>query len=215
MKTYIIAVSLFVSLLLSGCVFGASPEENISTVLDTTYEKEQGFVEAQEQIVELEQNENTLFGEIMALSMEEFDQIIVLADEALVNLDERETQLGVETESMKEAKDEFQAINEYTSDIKDESLKEHVEEMIQLMDKRYTIHSDLLTAYDASLQLDRELYTMLKNEELTLDELEEQIESVNAKYAEIVAANDEFNAITDQYNEMKSEFYNLTDVNEE
>ena len=215
LKIYILTVSLILSLFLTGCVFGPSPEEEINEVLDAIVEKEQGFVDSQEPIKTLEQDEKEHFDNIMALSMEEFDEIEVLAEEALENLKQREEQIVIEVESIKEAKKEFEKINEYVGGIEDVSLRSHVEEMIEKMNQRYDSHNELIVKYEEAIELDRELYTMLKDEELAFEDLKAQVVKVNTQYDTTLELNDEFNLITDQYNELKSEFYEMSGTNEE
>ncbi|MEW9501462.1 YkyA family protein [Jeotgalibacillus marinus] len=215
MKIYILTVSFILSLFLTGCVFGPSPEEEISEVLDAIVEKEQGFVDSQEPIKTLEQDEKELFDNIMALSIEEFDEIEVLAEEALENLKQREEQIVIEAESIKEAKKEFEKINEYVGDIEDATLRSHVEEMIEVMYQRYDSHNELIVKYEEAIDLDRELYTMLKDEELVFEDLKEQVEKVNTQYDTTLELNDEFNLITDQYNQLKSDFYEMSGRDEE
>lgn len=48
---------------------------------------------------------------------------------------------------------------------------------------------------------------MFQNEELTLEELEQQINLINETYEKVVAANESFNKLTDQYNNAKVSFY--------
>ena len=211
----ILSAVLISSLFLTGCVFGPSAEEEISKVLDATVEQEQGFVESQEPIKALEQEEKEIFNTIMGLSMEEFDQIKALAEEAMANLEQREEYLVAESDSIEEAQNEFNAIKDYVEDIDDEALRSHVEEMIQLMNQRYELHNELIVKYKEAIELDRELYTLLQDEELAIEGLEAQIEKVNAQYDETIKLNEEFNNITDQYNELKSEFYTMAGISDE
>ncbi|WP_165967146.1 YkyA family protein [Jeotgalibacillus sp. S-D1] len=215
MKKSILAGTFLSSILLAGCVFGSSPEEDISGILDSTVEKEQGFVDSQEPIKKLEQEEQELFDKIMSLNMEEFKEVEKQADQALNNLEKREEQLTTEKESIEEAKEEFKGINDRAEDIEDEKLRAHVENMIEVMDKRYKLHGELAAQYTEALEYDRELYTMLKDKELKLEDLEAQIEKVNAQYNLITESNEEFNSITDEYNSLKNEYYDLAKLNEE
>ncbi|KIL50309.1 hypothetical protein KP77_16840 [Jeotgalibacillus alimentarius] len=215
MKTYIAGAFCFSAILLSGCVFGTPAEEEISEKLEAAVAAEEGYVSAQNDLRDLETEEQQLYDEIMALSMEEFEQINTLADDALSNLDTREEKLSEEREAISSSEEEFGEVESLVADIDSEELQQHVETMIDTMNNRYSAHDELSTAYEDGLQLNRELYEMLKNEELKLEELEQQVTKINDQNAVIIEANTEFNDLTNEYNDLKAEFYNMAELNTE
>jgi predicted transcriptional regulator len=75
------------------------------------------------------------------------------------------------------------------------------------MQKRHDAYQNLYKAYDEALTLDAELYEMLQKEDLTEEQLQKQVESINKTYKEVTQANKEFNKYTEQYNKKKKEFY--------
>ncbi|WP_166805766.1 YkyA family protein [Jeotgalibacillus sp. R-1-5s-1] len=215
MKTYIFSTLCVSSIFLSGCVFGSQAEEEIGGILETAVTEEEGYVQAQNELRELEAAEQELYNEIMALSMEEFETVSELADEALANLDEREEQLNAEAEAVNQSSEVFQEVEPLISDLETEELQSHVESMVETMNERYTIHEDLSAAYAESLGLNRELYNMLKEEDLELEELENQITLVNEQNSIIIELNDDFNEATTEYNELKSAFYEMAEIETE
>ncbi|AJD90837.1 hypothetical protein JMA_15200 [Jeotgalibacillus malaysiensis] len=215
MKTYIAGAFCFSAILLSGCVFGAPAEEEISEKLEAAVAAEENYVSAQNDLRELETAEQELYDEIMSMSMEEFEQINTLADEALSNLDEREEKLAEERTAIENSQEEFSGVEELTGDLESEEVRAHVEEMIETMNNRYASHEELTKAYESGISLNRELYELLKNEELQLEELEQQITSVNDQNAVIIEANTAFNELTSEYNELKAEYYDLAELNTE
>ncbi|TFE03642.1 hypothetical protein E2491_02325 [Jeotgalibacillus sp. R-1-5s-1] len=214
-KTYIFSTLCVSSIFLSGCVFGSQAEEEIGGILETAVTEEEGYVQAQNELRELEAAEQELYNEIMALSMEEFETVSELADEALANLDEREEQLNAEAEAVNQSSEVFQEVEPLISDLETEELQSHVESMVETMNERYTIHEDLSAAYAESLGLNRELYNMLKEEDLELEELENQITLVNEQNSIIIELNDDFNEATTEYNELKSAFYEMAEIETE
>ncbi|MFT4415182.1 YkyA family protein [Fredinandcohnia humi] len=204
-KLQIIVLSM--SFLLLGCMGGPTPEEQIYETLEKVVSLEKEFEEQQDPLIELEKNERSLYDEILTLGMKEFDRIVQLSDEALAIVDERETRLNNEYESIKASKEEFQKVDEFIEEIKDEKVKEEADELVTLMNKRYDSYEELYSTYSEAVENDRKLYEMFKKEDLTLEELEAQINSINATYEKVVAANDTFNSYTDQYNKAKVSFY--------
>ncbi|WP_227395664.1 YkyA family protein [Jeotgalibacillus aurantiacus] len=215
MKTYIFSTLCVSSIFLSGCVFGSQAEEEIGEILESAVTEEEGYVQAQNELRELEAAEQELYNEIMALSMEEFETVSELADEALANLDEREEQLNAEAEAVNQSSEVFQDVEPLIEDLETEDLQNHVKSMVETMNERYALHEDLSAAYTESLELNRELYNMLKEEDLELEELENQITLVNEQNSAIIELNDAFNEATTEYNELKSAFYEMAEIETE
>ncbi|MEH7382357.1 YkyA family protein [Bacillus sp. JJ1533] len=200
-------VLLFLVFLLMGCTGGPSPEEQIYKTLEKVVEVEKDFEEQQDPLVELEKKEKELYDKILTLGMKEFDQIVTLSNEALTIVADRETRINNEHESIKASKKEFQKIDSLISEIKEDSVKEEANALVSLMKQRYESYEELYSSYNEAIQHDKKLYEMFQNEELTLEELEQQINLINETYEKVVAKNEAFNKLTDQYNKAKVSFY--------
>lgn len=195
------------SFLLMGCLGGPTPEEQIYETLEKVVTVEKDFEEQQNPLVELEKKEKELYDEILTLGMKEFDQIVSLSNDALAIVGDRETRINNEQKSIEASKKEFQKVDALISEIKEDSVKEEANELVSLMNERYESYEDLYTVYKEAIEHDKKLYEMFQNEELTLDELEQQINLINETYEKVVAANETFNKLTDQYNKAKVTFY--------
>lgn len=195
------------SFLLMGCLGGPTPEEQIYETLEKVVTVEKDFEEQQNPLVELEKKEKELYDEILTLGMKEFDQIVSLSNDALAIVGDRETRINNEQKSIEASKKEFQKVDALISEIKEDSVKEEANELVSLMNERYESYEDLYTVYKEAIEHDKKLYEMFQNEELTLDELEQQITLINETYEKVVAANETFNKLTDQYNKAKVTFY--------
>jgi Putative cell-wall binding lipoprotein len=195
------------SFLLMGCLGGPTPEEQIYETLEKVVKVEKDFEEQQNPLVELEKKEKELYDEILTLGMKEFDQIVSLSNDALAVVGDRETRINNEQKSIEASKKEFQKVDALISEIKEDSVKEEANELVSLMNERYESYEDLYTVYKEAIEHDKKLYEMFQNEELTLDELEQQITLINETYEKVVAANETFNNLTDQYNKAKVTFY--------
>ncbi|WP_234987170.1 YkyA family protein [Bacillus sinesaloumensis] len=200
-------ILICISFLLTGCMGGPSPEEQIYETLEKVVTIEKDFEEQQSPLVELERKEKELYDEILTLGMKEFDQIVTLANDALAIVADRETRINKEQESIKASNEEFQKVESFISEIEEGSLKTEANDLVATMNQRYDSYEELYTSYKEAIQHDKKLYEMFQNKELTLEELEQQINLINETYEKVVTANDTFNKLTDEYNKAKIKFY--------
>src|SRR5690606_34136918 len=171
--------------MLSGCVSGPTPEEEIYETLEHVVSVEKDFEKQQDPLVDLEKKEKEIYDQLISLSMNDYDKIVNLADEALSIVDEREEHLQNEKESINKSKEEVEKVDSIIKEIKDADLKQEVSDLINVMEERYTSYDKLFESYSNALQLDRSLYEMFKNKDLTLEELEDQINKINDMYEQV------------------------------
>ena len=203
------------TLLFSGCLNRQSPAEEMFEKLEKVVEIEQTFEDQQKPLVQLEKQEKELYGQIIEMNLQKYDKVVQLADEAISISKKRNELLDLERKSIEESQAEFEQVPEIYAKIDDLQLKEQAKGLNDLMQERYRTHEKLYESYVAGLGYDIELYNMFKNEEVTVDQLGEQINKVNAAYEEVLSANDQFNQLTDQYNEKKYQFYQAAGLNVE
>lgn len=201
----LLTIGLFL-IILTACS-GGRVEEQIHSRLEETVVLEQEFEAQQSDITELEKQEQKIYAQVIDLSMEEFDEITELSQEAIKIIEERSEKIDAERESIVSAREEFEQIEGLLEDIEAENVRTKGEEMYQTMVARYDIYDELYEAYKESLKLENELYTMLQEEGVEQQELNDHIEMVNETYGKILDANDEFNELTIEYNNLKQEFY--------
>ncbi len=214
-KFFAVLFFLLVLAVLTGCT--KSPAEKIYDILEKVVAQEQVFEEQQEPIMELEQKENDLYDQIIKLGMKEFDKIVELSKEGLEIVDKREGHIEKERDSIQASKKEFENIRSLIDKLEDADAKELGNSLYETMMNRYKYHDELYEHYKKGIKLDRELYKMFQDEELSYEELEQQIEKINGAYQKVLEANEKFNEETKKYNEMKIEFYKAAglSINEE
>ncbi|MBP1968250.1 hypothetical protein J2Z83_000342 [Virgibacillus natechei] len=200
--------------ILSACS-GESTEEQLHNHLEEAVVLEEGFEQQQNEITELERQEQELYSEVIELNMEEFDQIQEISQEAIGIIDQRSEVMELEKESIDASQEEFNNISDLIDDIEEEAVREKIEDMYTVMSDRYSAYDNLYEAYMISLELERELYTMLQQEDIEQEDLTEQITAINDSYQDVLEANDQFNEGTIEYNALKQEFYELSDINVE
>jgi chromosome segregation ATPase len=197
-------------LFLSGCSLFQSTPEKIHEVLEDVVEKEALFEEQQEPLVQLEKDEQRIYGEIMELGTKNIDDIVKKSDEAIEIVDKRKVHMENEQKSLEESEEEFKRVKPLIEKIDEKQVKNKADELYSVMTERYRTHDELYKAYTQGLEQDKNLYNMLKAEERSLGELEEQIVKINQIYEQVIAANEKFNELTKEYNDIKHSFYELS-----
>lgn len=198
-------------LFLAACS-GQSIEEKIHAHLEEAVNLEKEFKEQQSEITDLERREQEIYDEIINLGMEDFAEIEELSQEALAIIDERREKIEIERESIMNAKEEFQSIESLLENIKEDQVRSIGEEMYQIMMERYDTYDEIYKTYDLSLDLETELYNLFQDEGIEQEELNEHIESINETYEQVLDANNLFNELTKQYNNLKEEFYKKANI---
>ncbi|MGR3763694.1 YkyA family protein [Rossellomorea sp. NS-SX7] len=206
---FVLGAAIFI---LMGCIGGASPQENIYDVLEETVAKEDQYVEVQKPLQGLEKKEKEIYGEIMNLGMKEFDKIVKLSDDALKNISERTEYIEKERKAMKEAKETFSDLDGFISELEDDKLKSEAGKLEMTMKERYKLHEELTDSYLHALSQDKKLYELFKKKELTMEELEKQITSINDAYDKTIKLNEEYNTKTEQFNKLKQGFYSTAGI---
>ncbi|MGS2776679.1 YkyA family protein [Robertmurraya sp. GLU-23] len=198
-------------LFLSGCSPFQSTPEKIHEVLEDVVAKEALFEEQQEPLVLLEKDEQRIYQEIMELGTKNLNDIVKKSDEAIEIVEKRRVHIENEQKSLEESEEEFKRVKPLIEQIDEKQVKNKADELFSVMTERYRTHDELYKAYTQGLEQDKNLYNMLKAEERSLGELEEQIVKINQIYEQVIAANEKFNDLTKDYNDTKHAFYELQD----
>ncbi|XJZ28344.1 YkyA family protein [Bacillota bacterium Lsc_1132] len=196
-----------VVLLLSGCFQQQTPSEKMYSVLEKVVTAEKSFAEQQDPLAAAESKEEKIYNQIIGLGMKQYDQIVKLSDEALALTKKRQQLMEKETESIKESEKQFQKVKDLKAELDKEALKQQANQLYDIMEKRYKAHDNLYKEYTKGITYDRQLYQMLKDKNVSMDDLEGQINKLNDSYKKIVDANNKFNDLTKQYNAKKMQFY--------
>ncbi|WP_096199181.1 YkyA family protein [Bacillus sp. FJAT-45350] len=207
--TLILSV-LTLLLLLTGC--GTNPAETMYGHLEKAVVMEEIFEQQQEPLVEAEIQEHELYEEIIMLGMTDIDKIVSLSQEAISLVDKRQQLIDKEKMSIESSYEEFMKVEEFISKLDEGSPQELAIELQASMTNRFESYQSLYNQYSEALSLDRELYEMLQSEELTIDDLQEQIDKINESYQGVSNLKEEFNENTELYNQTKKEFYETTGI---
>lgn len=192
---------------LSGCFQQEKPAEKMYSVLEKVAVNEKDFEQAQDPLVQKEKKEKTIYDKIIELNTNQYDDKVKLSDEALTMVNDRKKYMETETKSLQQSEKEFKKVVPLKNKIDDKKLNDEANQLYDLMMNRYKAHQVLSKEYLAGVSEDQKLYQMFKNQNVTVENLEGQIKELNSIYKNIYAANNQFNRLTQQYNEKKLQFY--------
>jgi hypothetical protein len=197
---------------LSGCLQQEKTAEKMYSVLEKVAVNEKDFEQAQDPLVEKEKAEKTLYDKLIGLNTNQYDDKVKLSNEALTMVNDRKKYMETETKSLQQSEKEFKKAAPLKNKIEDKKLKEEANQLYDLMMNRYKAHQTLSKEYLAGVSEDQKLYQMFKEQNVSDENVEGQIEKLNSIYKNIYSANDQFNRLTQQYNEMKLQFYKDTGI---
>jgi hypothetical protein len=200
-------VFLVVLIILSGCLNQKTTAEKMYEVMEKVVLEETTFEDQQSPLVQAEKEEKQIYDQIISLGMKEYEQIVKLADEALLLVEKRKALMATETESIEKSEVEFKKLLPYIDKLEDTTLKKDAKKLYEVMIQRYRLHEKLNQTYLDATKLDTELYQMFKRKDLSMEDLETQINQINIKYEKIFEINKQFNQNTEEYNDLKLEFY--------
>ncbi|WP_158282214.1 YkyA family protein [Salipaludibacillus keqinensis] len=211
MKKIYLFIVLAATLAIFTACFGDQPAEEMYEHLEESVQIEQEIEAKQEPLTSAEENEVALYEEMLTLSSVE--EIEPLADEAIESAEQRRELMDEEKELIEESFSIFQEAEQHVEDIEEEEERQAAENLVNTMNERYEVYQELHEAYMTSIDQDIQLYEMAKDEEVEVEQLQEQHDSVNELYNEITELNQQFNELTNQYNDAKMEFYEAAELN--
>jgi hypothetical protein len=205
--TSILLIVIVSSTSLSGCLPREKAAEKLYSVLESVAGNEKGFEQVQDPLVQKEKKEKTLYDKIIELNTNQYNDKVKISDEALTMVNDRKKYMETETNSLQQSEKEFKKAELLINKMDDNKLKNEANQLYDLMISRYKAHQALSKEYLTGVSEDQKLYTMFKNKNASIENLEGQIEKLNSIYKNIYSANDQFNQLTQQYNAKKLKFY--------
>jgi hypothetical protein len=199
---------IVVLLLLAGCSHLIDKQEVLSSLQKmAAYEKD--AIEEQKKLTEFEQKQNAIYARMMSYGFKHFTKVAQLAKEALMNIEEREKYVAREYKAMHSAKRQLNMAKRKTSGLHDEQVKQQINQFIEVAEQRYETYDKLYAEYKEMLALEKELYILLQNKDVTSERFQRQIDRINERYQNIMDINEQFNAYTKEYNREKKQLFHM------
>lgn len=213
-KTYIRGFILCGTLFLSGCTFGSTTDEELSKVLTEMNEAEEVYRDAQSELHAIEQTEQSLFNDMMALTQEEEEELKEKVVEIEKLLEQRLVHIEEEEDSMKKAMKSVESLDGIVEKA-EEDIKGDVEKLRDTATDRYALHSTFVEEYKKLTEAQKELYELLIIEEADLPTLEKQVGEVNNQNDKVKSLIETFNEATVSLNKIKDETFSFLKENED
>lgn len=213
MRKLLISIVILASVLLAGCSFGETTEEKLSIILGDIYDAEKTYRDNQKTLQELEETEQQLFNDTMALTKEETDLVTDNVTELQDMLEQRLVIVLEEAESMKKAR-------ALVAELDVVAEKAEAEEQVQIaklkeaIQHRYQTHDLFVENYNELTALQKELYEMLLEKETEATKLDEHVDAINEENQEVMLAVEEFNKATVELNQIREEVFESIKKNE-
>lgn len=208
LKKWLFIVSILSLLLfVSACLPWQSIEEKIYNELEMIVQYEEDFAKLQDPLLELEEEDQEIYNEIVSIGLSDQEKINVLAEKGIEIAEKRQDLLDQERESIIASATEFKKVSRLIEKIKDEELKSLAERLFSVMNERYAVHELLYDEYTTGIKLDQALYRLLQKGDVSFTTLETQIDERNDVYRRVYSLNERFNELTEEYNELKGQFY--------
>lgn len=205
-------VTFIIAFTLIGCN-NTSVTDQMYEHLEKSVELEKDNEKLQQDIITLEKKEQAIYDQVRDLSMDQFDEIKSLSNDALEIISERQEKLEQEKEHIESSKEEFVKNKALIEKIEDEEVKKSARKMYDQMIERYDTYEQLYETYENTLELEAELYEKIQSEEMSHEQISIHIEEVNDSYDQVLKLNDQFNEATREYNNLKMIFYQDADMN--
>lgn len=210
-KIFIRTCIILVALLLSTACGKEDPIKEINEHLEATVNIEAEFEATQAKITDLEKEDQKLYEEIISLGSEDADKVAELSDEATELLEMRATYAKEEKENMRASQDEFEKLKPLQEKMVDSKKKDRVFELYETMIERYELYDKVYETYLVSIEETEGLYKAFKSEGASEKSLYKAIEAVNKSYDEVTDIYEDFNAKTNDFNELKKGYYDTDD----
>ncbi|XKH51553.1 YkyA family protein [Chryseomicrobium palamuruense] len=202
MKKWVGIVSVS-ALLLAGCTFGDSTEQQLSEVLQQMHTAEEEYRSVQDPLNEAEQKEYALFEEVLALEQEQTDELTEKLEELSALVAERRDLLSTEKQSIDAA---LEASDFSTLDIPEEN-QSYVTQIDETYDARYATYEQLYSEYEKLLALQENLYTEMAREDVAIDQIRDLVQQVNAQNEVVQTQVTAMNEQTEQFNQTTDEVF--------
>ncbi|SDY78502.1 Putative cell-wall binding lipoprotein [Evansella caseinilytica] len=187
-----------------------NPAESMYGHLEEAVQIEKAVEGKQTPLADAENDEYDLYEEMLSLS--DLEEIESLSKQAIESAEKRRTLVQEEKAIIDEAYEQFLLSVPFIEAFEEEAIQSQAEEMVEVMKDRYETYQELYSEYVATIDLDVRLYTLVYQEDLTIDQLQEQHDLVNEAYQRINDLNQRFNEYTSSFNDAKRSFYDVADL---
>ncbi|HIW11741.1 MAG TPA: YkyA family protein [Candidatus Salinicoccus stercoripullorum] len=193
-------------LFVAGCSSDEDELLDFYNAFQETVEVEKEIETVSEEFNSLENEKGELQESLQDASEEELPEI---SSELVENTDARIDQLDAEAGVMGESRSSMETSTQYIEEISNETNRDKAESLVEVMDARYQTHGDMIESYKSVLESEKEVFEYLGEEDVSQDEVDERLNSLNGQYEKVEETSAAFSEETGKVNELKKEIEDL------
>lgn len=201
--------------LMVGLVFILTACNSEIDELETFYVKFQETLDVESEISDISDDFNRLEserGQIQEdLSTAERQELSEMSESLAENTSERLELINQEEAVMAESEAVAAESEELIEDISNEDYRQQAEALISAANDRYGIHGELMDAFKSVLNSEEELFGYLQDEDLSQDDIDDHINTLNEEYDGLTTLQEDYSTATERLNEVKNEVYGIFD----
>src|SRR5699024_9990492 len=110
---------------------------------------------------------------------------------------------------MGESRSSMETSTQYIEEISNETNRDKAESLVEVMEARYQTHGDMIESYKSVLESEKEVFEYLGEEDVSQDEVDERLNSLNGQYEKVEEPSAAFSEETGKVNELKKEIEDL------
>lgn len=198
-----LAITSLSILLVSGCTFGDTAEQQISGVLQSMHDAEEPYRSVQSDLNKAEKKEAELFEEILGLTQEQQEELEQKVTELQELTAARQEYVATERESLEEAL----ALSDFSTLDLSEEEQVLAAQIDTAYDARYETYENVYTNYEELIRLQDTLYAEMLVEEVSIETVRELIQQVNAQNELVQSAVSTMNEKTEEFNSTTSDVF--------
>lgn len=193
-------------LFVAGCSSDEDELLDFYNAFQETVEVEKEIETVSEEFNSLENEKGELQESLQDASEEELPKV---SSELVENTDARIDQLDAEAGVMGESRSRMETSTQYIEEISNETNRDKAESLVEVMDARYQAHGDMIESYKSVLESEKEVFEYLGEEDVSQDEVDERLNSLNGQYEKVEETSAAFSEETGKVNELKKEIEDL------
>ncbi|WP_411843947.1 YkyA family protein [Salinicoccus sp. HZC-1] len=205
MKKLITGLALTI-VMIAGCSSDEDELTDFYNAFQETVEVEKDIESVSQEFNSLESEKAELQGSLENATREELPEI---SSQLVDNTEARIEQLDAEVAIMEDSRSRMESSKQYIEEISDESNRKKAESLVNAMDARYQAHGEMIGSYKSVLESEKQIFEYLGEEDISQDEVDEQLNSLGEEYQKVEEKADAFEEETAKVNEIKKEIEEL------
>lgn len=201
MKKIVLLIS-FMSVILVGCGDNKEEYRAFYVALETPINIESEIQEISAQYDALESEKSDYQDEVNTADRTRLAELSTLLQD---NTAERAALVQEEREVMTESEESLTEIRTLAESIPVEEYQNDANELVELMEARYTAHEEMQTAIREMLSTEEALFETYANETLSQDDIDELLEELSEHYISVNESSEVYHASTSAVNQQRSD----------